>query len=155
VLAEINTQTLVDIEAIKNLKARYGQYVDDAVSHYTPERLQRLGEIFSADVEADFGLPTGPLKGPLAIQDFIGTVRTKRSWMWHSFHSPLIEIEHDHAVGHWTIYCLATQDASGQVDIIVGRYRDEYVRTPQGWRQSRLTFSNETRNPSGSSPQKQ
>jgi len=70
--------------------------------------------------------------------------------MWHSFHSPEIEIVGDHAVGHWTVYCLATNAGSNQVDVIVGRYRDEYLRTPQGWLQSRLTFSNETRDSSGS-----
>lgn len=136
---------LADIEAIKNFKATYGIVVDDLITNYTPEKLDRFAALFTEDLASNFGKPTGQLHGRQAILDFIGgTVRSARSWMWHSFHSPLIEVDGDTATGDWTIYCLALTRGASKPDVVLGRYQDKYVRTPQGWRQSSLTFVNET-----------
>jgi len=146
-MTQPDLQALADIEAIRNFKALYGQRVDGLISNFSPEALHLFGQLFTTDAVAEFGLPSGPLAGRGGIMEFIGSrVRAQRSWMWHSFHSPMIEVHGDNAVGRWTIYCLARAKNSSKVDVIVGRYQDEYLRTPEGWRQRRLIFTNESHN---------
>lgn len=138
------TRRLADIEAIRRLKAAYGIAFDDLIATCTPENGERFGALFTEEVEAKFG-DSPATSGRAAIVDFIAVqVRSRRAWMWHSFHSPLIEVDGDTATGRWTVHCVAMCKGAAKADTIIGRYRDRYVRTPGGWLQSALVFVNET-----------
>lgn len=138
------TRRLADIEAIRRLKAAYGLAFDDLINSYAPEKAGRFGALFTEEVEAKFA-DSPATSGRAAIVDFIAVqVRSRRAWMWHSFHSPLIEVDGDTATGQWTVHCVAMCKGAAKADTIIGRYRDVYVRTPEGWRQSSLVFLNET-----------
>ena len=141
----VPSDALSDVDAIRNFKATYGRLVDDMITNFSSEKVARFGELFTDDVKSNFGAKSGPMHGRAALLDFLGAkVPAERSWMWHAFHSPLIEVSGDTATGHWTIYCLALTKGAAKPDIVLGRYEDEYRRTPKGWRQSSLTFHNET-----------
>jgi len=54
-------------------------------------------------------------------------------------HSGLIEIDGDRARGHWYVSEHGRTTAGERTDVL-GRYEDEYVRSPDGWRFSSRTF---------------
>ena len=135
---------LSPIDAIRNFKATYGRYVDEMITTPSPENTSRLAELFTADIKSNFGR-SGPMSSRDELIGFLlNAVAANRSWIWHSFHSPLIEIQGQTAKGYWTIYCLALTKGAEKPDVILGRYEDEYVLTSDGWRQSGLHFRNET-----------
>jgi hypothetical protein len=140
----VDLQNLADIEAIKNLKARYGQLVDGAAGKGSAEARAALAELFTEDVVADFGAE-GVLSGRAALSEFLGEiVHGKWPWMWHSFHSPLITIDGDSARGSWTMYAVGRRKDAQMTEVVLGRFEDEYVRQGKVWRQKRLKFVNES-----------
>jgi hypothetical protein len=144
----VGADELADIETLRRFKARYGQLVDAVVSGPSPQLLEPLLDLFTEDVVADFRPTLGLMNGRAALRQMFGTLLpASRAWVWHSFHSPEIRVAGERAQARWTLFALATSRQAPTVEpvMIYGRYRDEYVRTPAGWRQSRLEFVNETR----------
>lgn len=141
-------RALADIEALRRFKARYGQLVDALVCGSEPAMLEELAGMFTDDALADFRPTLGIFRGRAEICRMFGTILPQsRSWIWHSFHSADIDVRGDIATARWTIYALATSKAAPDAapQIIYGRYVDEYVRHQHAWRQTKLTFVNETR----------
>jgi hypothetical protein len=57
----------------------------------------------------------------------------------HYVTNPLIEIDGDSATGNW--HALVTATMPGQQAVwILGIYKDEYIRCPDGWRFKTLRF---------------
>jgi hypothetical protein len=128
---------LEDIEAIRQLKARYCQACDD---DHNPEA---VAACFVED-----GLWEGPdlgihARGHAAIKDYIGGVRAsgRVNKPAHMVMNPLITVEGDRATGHWRflmMYADRGDPATPRFHRIIGIYEDEYVRTGDGWLMSRL-----------------
>ncbi len=57
----------------------------------------------------------------------------------HNVMNPLIEIDGDQARGEWHAM-IATTAAEGQAFWTFGRYLNEYRRTPDGWRYTRMAL---------------
>jgi len=57
----------------------------------------------------------------------------------HYVTNPLIEIDGDTATGHWHALVTATMPGP-QAVWILGIYKDDYVRCPDGWKFKRLRF---------------
>ena len=127
-----------DATAIANLKARYCFAADMAAGD--PDRARNLFQgIFTDDFVGDYGFP---LEGPEAIIEFMCTMIAKSSeWMIHMVHSPRITVDGDTATGDWTVMVHMKRCEGGAVDVIVGRYADEFRMTPNGWRIVRVVFS--------------
>lgn len=127
-LAE-QVQWLTDLEEIKRLRAAYSRCME---THAWEEFEQLFTEdfrcryaggtyVFEADSREQF----------MAImkQAFGGPAHSS-----HHVHTPEIDkVDDDHAVGTWYLQDFVDQ---GGVKLLYGTaiYRDEYVRTEQGWR---------------------
>lgn len=138
------TQRLLDLEAIHRVKATYGRVVDGVVTDGGGVRVEEFEEVFQPDAELNFPGTLGRHVGMTAIQALFGeTLAGTRATMWHSFHSPLIDLNGDTASGVWTVHAFVR--AYGEEDQppsqVFGRYEETYVRTPRGWRIQTLTFN--------------
>lgn len=132
--------TLADtVLAIQNLKARYCAVADSAASD--PEgALAAFGSVFLPDVTADYGFE--PMQGVDTLGRFLCTAIAGNSqWVLHMIHTPMIQISGDTAKGDWTVMAHLKRRESGEVDLVRGRYSDEFRLTPEGWRIARVTFT--------------
>ncbi len=143
-----DVQWLRAAEQIKQAKSRYGELVDECPERGMAAALE-LAQLFTPDAECDFtGVSGRVLRGQADIAYHFGDFLPKaRGWVWHSFHNPNIRIEGDRAWAYWTLFAMSTprDDPGAQPTVSYGRYRDEHVRTADGWKQSRLVVHNETR----------
>ncbi len=86
----------------------------------------------------------GPLEGRKAVIAFlVDAIITTNDSLWHSLSTPRIEVNDDTATGHWTVMVRMKHKGSEAVEILYGRYVDEFRRTPAGWRISSVRFIQE------------
>ena len=135
------SSSLSDVLQLQVLKAAYCETVD-ACFQDTGKATARLAELFTEDVRADYGM--GPLNGRKAVIGFLldAIVSTNES-LWHSLHTPLINVTGDTATGHWTVMVRSKHKGAATPDMIYGRYLDEFRRTSQGWQISTIRFVQE------------
>jgi len=124
---EQQVQRLVDIDAIKALKARYFRCIDMKL-------WDELGEVFDADVVAEYSGPGPRIAGRAAVVEFIrSAVHAVRTV--HHGHMPEIEVTGDTARGIWAMFDMVERaDGSGAVMRGYGHYHEDYVRTAVGWK---------------------
>lgn len=127
--ANMQVEAILEIQA---LKALYYEIVDNARSD-RDRAAARLREILAEDVKADYGA-RGIMDGREAVIDFLLNVSTKPEWLWHAIHSPRVEVTGDTAVGYWTTNGQSKIKGSDAVNTATGRAKDDFRRTPQGWR---------------------
>ena len=120
-------QWLVDIEQIKQLKARYALACDD---DYEPDTLAAL---FTEDAVWDGGF-MGRAEGREGIREFFANASSIVDFAVHGISNPLIEIEGDRAHGLWYLHQPMTMKGTDEAFWFCARYEDEYVRTAQGWK---------------------
>jgi hypothetical protein len=127
------------VHAIQNLKACYCAIADSAASD--PEgALAAFGSIFLPDIVADYGFE--PMLGADALGAFLCTAIAGNSeWVLHMIHTPMIEVAGETATGDWTVMAHLKRREGGQVDVVMGRYSDEFRLTPEGWRIARVAFT--------------
>lgn len=136
-------QTIVDIEAIKYLKAYYGKYADEKYTNDHQrknqteiDRIARLqSSVFTEDAfwEAE-GFAS--LEGRAAIYDSLRL--GPWSFAVHYYLSPLIEVFGDSATGRWVLWQVGTLTEGNTPIVLSAVTNDEYVRTNEGWRISRM-----------------
>lgn len=123
---ERRIQALEDVEAIKNLKARYCTYCDD---NYDADSIVSL---FVEDAVWDGGI-RGKAEGRPAIRDFFVRAPQRLSFAVHMVMNPIIEVDGDHATGIWYLFQACTY-AEGQRPVWgSARYDEEYVRVDGRW----------------------
>ena len=125
---EERIQALEDIQALKDLKARYAAVCDDK---YNPEEAAKL---FTEDAVWDGGEDFGVHKGKQAIKDFFKGVSENLVFAVHYFMQPLIEVNKsgDTAKGKWYLWQAATL-ADGTAIWISGLEFDEYRKVDGEW----------------------
>lgn len=137
---------LEDIEAIRQLKARYCQACDD---DHNPDAVAAL---FIEDGLWE-GVGTGPhARGHAAIKDFMGGIRRSGRIVRsaHMVFNPIIEVEGDRARGFWQLLMMYTGRAAGggiEHHRIIGFYEDVYVRLGGAWRFAELHVTVEESGP--------
>jgi SnoaL-like protein len=130
-----------DILHLQAMKATYCEIVDACVKD-SGTAAARLAELFTEDVQADYGM--GLLNGRKAAIDFlIGTIVASNDSLWHAIHTPLIDVSGDTAAGQWTLMVRSKPKSSTTFNTLHGRYLDEFRRTQQGWRISSIRFVQE------------
>jgi ketosteroid isomerase-like protein len=132
---------LTDLLQLQALKAAYCETVDACVGKGGPAAAS-FGELFTEDVRADYGM--GPLDGRNVVAGFlIDAIVANNDALWHSMHTPRIDVTGDTAVGRWTLIVRMRRKGSATSDELFGRYLDEFRRTPNGWRISSVRFMQE------------
>ncbi len=123
---EARIQRLEDIEALKQLKARYAAHCDD---DYNADELALL---FTADAVWDGGI-LGRFVGREAIREFFGSADKAVPFAIHHVTNPILEIEGDRATGSWYLWQPCTFAEGNQGLWMAGRYNDVYRRESGKW----------------------
>lgn len=132
---EERLKRIEDIEAIKQLKARYAAFCDD---NYNPEGIASL---FIDDGIWDGG-DLGKAEGHAAIVKFFQAAPSAFSFAIHNVMNPIIEVDGDLATGRWyLLQPLTRKSRNGETAMwLAGRYEDDYVRVGNQWKFKRLQF---------------
>jgi SnoaL-like domain len=135
---EERVQLLEDREAIADLQMRYVNYNDGGWNGPTHQHPKAVAELFAPD-----GVWEGPMnavraEGPAAIEELFTQFQII-PFIVHFVMNPLIDIDGDHARGEWhAIVTTTTPDR--QALLTLGKYLNEYVRTADGWKYTRMVF---------------
>lgn len=133
---------LEDVEAIRRLKARYGELVDARYARGRPrekpelEALARqIAGLFTEDAVWDGGKGLGMCRGRDAIERRF--LEPTLHFSWHYFVKPRIRVEGDRARATWDILapCTTTDD---RPHWMAGVEEDEYARVDGEWLHSRM-----------------
>lgn len=129
---ETRLQRLEDIEALRQLKARYARTLDQGLRGDESFPENGFIELFHADAVWEANIH-GRHEGRDAIREFFANVTGGVSFALHFMVDPWIEIADDGstAVGRW--YGLETLTIDGRAVWIAGAYTDEFVRSEDGW----------------------
>ncbi len=134
---------LVDVAAIQRLKAIYAKCADEKYSsdhqRKPQDEVDRIAwdqaSVFTEDALWDGG-PFGVLRGRQAIYDNLRLGPWK--FALHHYLSPLIDIDGDTAHGRWMLWQVGTLTKEETPILLTAVTEDDYVRTPEGWRMSRM-----------------
>lgn len=144
---EQRIRLLEDHEAIRQLKALYAhcadaKYTDDHRRKPQPEIdaiTRRQVSVFTEDAVWDGGPQFGRIQGLEAIYEHL------RGGAWsfamHYFLNPLIEVRGDEAHAEWMLWQTCTFADQNLSVFMAAMTSDDYVRTGDGWRMRRMTFS--------------
>ncbi len=125
---------LRDLEAIKQLKARYCHLVDAG-------SWDELAQLFTEDAVCDYGF-FGRYEGRDRIINgfFRELVSSASSFNAHMVHNPVIEVHRDSASGAWYLTAQSTIQPANQAVWVMGIYHDEFRRVAGKWKLSSLAF---------------
>lgn len=117
---------LVDIEALRQLKARYCYLVDEA-------NWDELEGLWTENAVCDYGF-FGRYEGRKPIMDsfFRGLVASASTFNAHLLHNPVVEVEGNLAHASW--YFTAHTTVGGRAFWVMGKYRDRYARVQGEWK---------------------
>lgn len=127
-----STDRLSDDAAIRRLVAFYS----DAVS--------RLDAARAASVYAEGGcvsIAGAELQGRAAIEQGMRGTFSAFSLLQLIAHGGLIDVDGDNATGRWSTIELGVRRDANEMSCIFGRYEDEMVRLPEGWRFQKRSFT--------------
>lgn len=136
---ERRVQVLEDVEAIKQLKARYCLACDDNFN------VNALMDLFAEDAIWE-GDNLGLHQGREAIRDFYRGITSLLTFAIHYVTNPVIDVEGDRARGSWYLLEPGTR-RNEEALWIVGRYDDEYARIDGRWLFKRVNLKILIRSP--------
>jgi hypothetical protein len=123
---EDRIRRLEDIEALKQLKARYAAYCDD---DYNADGIAGL---FTEDGIWDGGT-MGCYDGRRAIHEFFSVSDQAVPFAIHHVTNPILEVDGDRATGEWYLWQPCTFSQGDQALWMAGIYRDVYRRAGDSW----------------------
>lgn len=135
---EARLRVLEDRDEIARLKACYCMFNDGGWAGPTHDRIDEVVALFTPDAVWDGGPVAGRAVGRENIRALFTAFQVV-PFLIHNVMNPIIDIDGDRATGHWHAIIPGT-DAAGQALWTFGMYKDEYVRTSEGWRFSRVVF---------------
>jgi uncharacterized protein (TIGR02246 family) len=125
---------LEDIEAIKYLKARYAEYLDNG---YDPEGVASLFVDDGLWVIKGVG---GEAKGREAIKQHCRNLSANITWALHNIVSPAVDVDEDgcHATATFYLVCFVSMAPSepspqGEAVFIAGKYKDKLIKIDGKW----------------------
>ena len=118
---------LVDIEEIKQLKARYAAACDD---DYAPDA---IAELFTEDAIWDGGF-MGYAETRSGIREFFANASNVVEFAVHGISNPLIEIDGDRATGRWYLHQPMTMNGTDACYWFCAQYLDDYVKVDGVWK---------------------
>ena len=141
---ESKVAELGDREALRDLRYRYHEYVNEG-------KFASIPDLFTADGELEFG-QLGTAKGREQILAFFKRLNDKPesgsgsgssrgphfSFVKQYIHNHVVRIDGDRGTGF--SYLEAKPIINGEAYLVSARYDDEYVRTGDGWRFKRMSL---------------
>ena len=128
-------QTLLEIEEIKQLKARYFRGIDTA-------NLDLLRTVLADDVQIRFDSPTYQfeINGMDDAMNFYRNAFTNRRFGMHHGHTPEIKVNGDTATGTWYLHDIFIN--LDEQTILTGSalYEDSYIKVGGNWRVHRTGY---------------
>jgi hypothetical protein len=118
---------LEDLEAIKQLKARYCEICDD---DHNPDRIT---SIFAEDGVWE-GRGIGKARGHAEIRKLFEGFQKMMSYSQHMVLNPVIEVDGDHAKGRWYFFGTFTFYEGNQAKWQAARYHEDYVKVNGDWK---------------------
>lgn len=122
---------LEDIEAIKQLKARYCDICDDM---HNPDR---IASVFAEDGIWEGG-DFGKAQGHAAIRDLFSGFSKQISFSQHNIMNPIITVDGDRATGSWYIVGPWDFVENNKKVWMTLRYNDDYVKVDGQWKYQHL-----------------
>ena len=116
-----------DIEAIKQLKARYCAVCDD--DHNT----EKITTLFVDDGIWE-GADLGSHQGHDAIRALFQSFKERISFSQHNVMNPIIEVNGDRATGTWYLLGPFTFRKGNRAIWLAARYDDDYVKINGEWK---------------------
>jgi ketosteroid isomerase-like protein len=135
---EQRIQALEDREELVKLKARYVNLNDGGWAGPTHTDPSAVADLFVEDGIWDGSPHTGYAKGRADIISLFEKFRTVK-FIVHYVTNPLIEVAGDTATGHWHALVTSTMPDDSRLWIL-GLYKEQYLRTAQGWKIKVLRF---------------
>ncbi len=129
-------RTLEDIEAIKKLKAAYCNYCDGGWDRPTHD-YDRIAALFTEDAVTEG--TAGRTEGRENIRRLYRSYQAT-PFAFHRVTNPIIEVADRHATGNWHVLVALTRPG-GEAVWVAGIYDEEYTRTRDGWRITKLKFT--------------
>ena len=128
-LAELEKRItcLEDLEAIKQLKARYCEICDD---DHNPERIT---SIFTDDGIWE-GRGIGKAQGHKEIKELFQNFQRLISYAQHMVLNPIIEVDGTSATGIWYFFGPFTFYENNQAMWQAARYREDYEKVDGVWK---------------------
>lgn len=122
---------LEDLEAIRQLKARYCAICDD---DHNPAH---IASVFAPDGIWE-GAGFGTAQGHEAIRDLFRKFRKLISFSQHNVMNPQIRVDGDRATGSWYFLGPFTFRKGNEDKWLAIRYDDDYVRSDGEWKLQHL-----------------
>ena len=121
---------LEDIEAIKQLKARYCAIADE---DHNPDKITTL---FVEDGIWEGGF--GTAQGHEAIRRLFQRAQQRFSFSHHMVMNPIIEVEGNSAKGTWYFFGLFTVRETNEARWLAVRYEEDYIKVNGEWKYQHL-----------------
>jgi 3-phenylpropionate/cinnamic acid dioxygenase small subunit len=131
----VTSDQLVDRQAINDVCTTYALALDS-------RDWVRLRSCFTADAVADYG-GTGATEGYDAIEATCRAALEPLAASQHLLGNHLVAVDGDRASStcYFQAQHVMTGLASGSDYLVAGRYDDDFVRTPSGWRIAHRTLT--------------
>lgn len=128
---EARITRIEDIEAIKQLKARYCEICDDT---HNPDRIT---SVFAEDAIWE-GAGFGQAKGHAEIVELFRGFRETFSFSQHNISNPIIEVDGNRATAIWYLSGPWTHTEGDEEKWMALRYDDDYVKIDGVWKYQHL-----------------
>jgi len=121
--------------------------VIDAIQAYAKAvdtgRWELFDQAFTRDADLDYTAAGGPRGGPDELHAWLASARAGLLAWQHHLSPPMLEVAGEAVRATTDVYTPNLfRDAAGEARLLHtgGRYHDELVRTPRGWRIARRRF---------------
>ncbi len=133
---ETRIKRLEDIEAIKNLTARYSFAINKGWNGKEVQ-VETMPVIFTQDARWESKSMRVVAEGRDEIMKALKELTEHTDFSMHSYTNPILDVHEDRATGNW-LFWIASRRNGGPPNEVFMSEDIAYLRTPEGWRIQRV-----------------